>query len=212
MTSGTFSTYFLCCFRLHIACHTFDMLLVKMLQKQTVPQMLAKNVKSRIGPSCTVPNFVSVFLRKRGGRNVYIFWSCLYFLSEQRGHDCEILGFFWFMFFVRGLGFKIWAIIKKAIKVLIIYKLICCSYSDNKIRIYDLGRKKARCDELPLCVHMVSNELEQLSSEALEAARICCNKYMVKHCGKDSFHLRIRVHPFHIVRINKMLSCAGADR
>ena len=27
-----------------------------------------------------------------------------------------------------------------------------------------------------------------------------------------SFHLRIRVHPFHIIRINKTLSCAGADR
>merc|ERR1712183_449855 len=55
-------------------------------------------------------------------------------------------------------------------------------------------------------------ELEQLSSEALEAGRICANKYMVKHCGKDSFHIRIRLHPFHVVRINKMLSCAGADR
>ena len=32
-------------------------------------------------------------------------------------------------------------------------------------------------DEFPLCVHMVSNEYEQLSSEALEAARICANKY-----------------------------------
>ena len=35
---------------------------------------------------------------------------------------------------------------------------------------------------------------------------------MVKFAGKDSFHLRIRVHPFHVLRINKMLSCAGADR
>ena len=84
--------------------------------------------------------------------------------------------------------------------------------ADAKIRIYDLGRKKARVDELPLCIHMVSDEYEQLSSEALEAARICCNKYMVKNCGKDSFHLRIRLHPFHVIRINKMLSCAGADR
>lgn len=24
--------------------------------------------------------------------------------------------------------------------------------------------------------------------------------------------MRIRVHPFHVIRINKMLSCAGADR
>ncbi|CCE83081.1 Piso0_002857 [Millerozyma farinosa CBS 7064] len=83
---------------------------------------------------------------------------------------------------------------------------------DPKIRIYDLGRKKASVDEFPLCVHLVSNELEQLSSEALEAARICANKYISKVSGRDSFHLRIRVHPFHVLRINKMLSCAGADR
>merc|ERR1712122_23538 len=76
----------------------------------------------------------------------------------------------------------------------------------------DLGRKKAGVDEFPLSVHLVSDEKEQLSSEALEAARICANKYMVKFCGKDSFHIRIRVHPFHVLRINKMLSCAGADR
>ncbi len=85
-------------------------------------------------------------------------------------------------------------------------------FIDAKIRIYDLGRKKARVDDFPLCVHLVSDELEQLSSEALEAGRICANKYLVKYCGKDTFHMRIRPHPFHIVRINKMLSCAGADR
>ncbi|KAF7663922.1 hypothetical protein LDENG_00194710 [Lucifuga dentata] len=83
---------------------------------------------------------------------------------------------------------------------------------DPKIRIFDLGRKKAKVDEFPLCGHMVSDEYEQLSSEALEAARICANKYMVKTCGKDGFHIRMRLHPFHVIRINKMLSCAGADR
>ncbi|KAF8721132.1 hypothetical protein HU200_023553 [Digitaria exilis] len=35
---------------------------------------------------------------------------------------------------------------------------------------------------------------------------------MAKHAGKDAFHLRVRAHPFHVLRINKMLSCAGADR
>ncbi|KAA8916331.1 hypothetical protein TRICI_001519 [Trichomonascus ciferrii] len=83
---------------------------------------------------------------------------------------------------------------------------------DPKIRIYDLGRKRANVDDFPLCVHLVSNELEQLSSEALEAARICANKYITKMSGRDAFHMRIRVHPFHVLRINKMLSCAGADR
>lgn len=75
-----------------------------------------------------------------------------------------------------------------------------------------MGRKKAPVDDFPFCCHLVSNEYEQLSSEALEAARICANKYIVKTSGKDSFHLRVRAHPFHVIRINKMLSCAGADR
>ncbi|AWU78272.1 uncharacterized protein C5L36_0E03300 [Pichia kudriavzevii] len=83
---------------------------------------------------------------------------------------------------------------------------------DPKIRIFDLGRKKASVDDFPLCVHLVSNEIEQLSSEALEAARICANKYITTQSGRESFHMRVRVHPFHVLRINKMLSCAGADR
>lgn len=88
----------------------------------------------------------------------------------------------------------------------------CRGVPDAKIRIFDLGRKKASVEDFPLCVHLVSDEYEQLSSEALEAGRICCNKYLVKNCGKDQFHIRMRLHPFHVIRINKMLSCAGADR
>ncbi len=88
----------------------------------------------------------------------------------------------------------------------------CRGVPDPKIRIYDMGRKKANVEDFPFCVHLISNEREQLSSEALEAARVSANKYLTKHAGKDSFHLRVRVHPFHVLRINKMLSCAGADR
>lgn len=71
----------------------------------------------------------------------------------------------------------------------------CRGVPDAKIRIFDLGRKKAKVDEFPLCGHMVSDEYEQLSSEALEAARICANKYMVKSCGKDGFRIRVRLPP-----------------
>jgi len=55
-------------------------------------------------------------------------------------------------------------------------------------------------------------EREHLSSESLEAARICANKYITKTATKDGFHMRVRIHPFNVIRINKMLSCAGADR
>merc|ERR1719183_2141942 len=88
----------------------------------------------------------------------------------------------------------------------------CRGVPDGKLRIYDLGNKKASIDSFPNCIHLCSLEKEQISSEALEASRIACNKYIVKMAGKDSFHMRIRVHPHHVNRINKMLSCAGADR
>ena len=83
---------------------------------------------------------------------------------------------------------------------------------DPRIRQYDCGKKTAEADMFPACVHLVSWEREQVGSEALEAARVAANKHMITHGGKDSFHLRIRVHPWHVIRINKMLSCAGADR
>ncbi|UKK02333.1 60S ribosomal protein L10 [Theileria orientalis] len=88
----------------------------------------------------------------------------------------------------------------------------CRGVPDPKIRIFDMGLKGADVDDFPCAVHIVSGEYEQISSEALEAARICANKFMVKSGGKESFHIRVRVHPFHVLRINKMLSCAGADR
>lgn len=40
---------------------------------------------------------------------------------------------------------------------------------DPKIRSYDIGNKKANYDALPICVNLVSKEMEQLSSEAMEA-------------------------------------------
>jgi large subunit ribosomal protein L10e len=80
------------------------------------------------------------------------------------------------------------------------------------LRIFDLGKKRATMDEFPLCIHLISLEKEQLSSEAMEAARVAANKYFMKFGGKDAFHLRVRIHPYHVLRINKMLSCAGADR
>merc|ERR1712003_117403 len=64
----------------------------------------------------------------------------------------------------------------------------------------------------PFVAHLVCDEKQQISSEALEAARVAINKHLGKTVGKDSYHTRIRAHPFHVLRANKMLSCAGADR
>ncbi|KAL5577613.1 hypothetical protein UlMin_019312 [Ulmus minor] len=80
-----------------------------------------------------------------------------------------------------------------------------------------MGRRPIRC------YHQIKNkpypksrfcrgDKENVSSEALEAVHITCNEYMTKFSGKDAFYLRARVHPFYVLRINKMLSYAGANR
>lgn len=88
----------------------------------------------------------------------------------------------------------------------------CRGVPDSKLAIYDLGKKKAGLLDFPASISLISREREQISAEALESARIAANKYMVKHAGKENFHMKIRVHTYHVLRINKMLSCAGADR
>merc|ERR1712182_3890 len=88
----------------------------------------------------------------------------------------------------------------------------CRGVPDPKIRIYDVGNKNGSSELFPSCTHLTSWENENISSEALEAARVAANKFMVKHTTKDAFHLKVRVHPFHVLRHNKMLTCAGADR
>jgi large subunit ribosomal protein L10e len=63
-------------------------------------------------------------------------------------------------------------------------------------------------------VELSLNGLErcQIRHQALEAARIASNRHMTKTVGRNNYHLRIRVKPYHYLRENKMISGAGADR
>jgi len=88
----------------------------------------------------------------------------------------------------------------------------CRGVPDSKITKYDSGKKKADVLEFPVCINLISLEREQVSAEALEAARIALNKHLTTEMDKDAFHFRVVVHTHHVVRINKMLTCAGADR
>eukprot|EP00961_Rhodomonas_salina_P114364 1539016-Rhodomonas_salina.1 len=46
----------------------------------------------------------------------------------------------------------------------------CRGVPEAKIKIFDVGKKKLPCDTFPACVHLLSLEKEQISSESLEAA------------------------------------------
>mmetsp|Transcript_14514 Transcript_14514/g.23017 ORF Transcript_14514/g.23017 Transcript_14514/m.23017 type:complete len:183 (+) Transcript_14514:102-650(+) len=78
--------------------------------------------------------------------------------------------------------------------------------------MFDLGNKKAKVDKFSMCINMINLEARHISSNCLEAIRIVINRNLNKNFKKTQYHLRIRSHPMHIVRNNKVLSKAGADR
>jgi len=59
---------------------------------------------------------------------------------------------------------------------------------------------------------LVGLERCQIRHQALEAARVASNRHMTKRVGRQNYHLRIRIKPYHYLRENKMISGAGADR
>ncbi|KAM2554497.1 hypothetical protein TB2_018610 [Malus domestica] len=48
--------------------------------------------------------------------------------------------------------------------------------------------KKKGVHVFPSCIHLVSWEKENVFSEALEATRTACNRYMTKFTSKNTFH------------------------
>ncbi|KAJ8934682.1 hypothetical protein NQ318_015151 [Aromia moschata] len=88
----------------------------------------------------------------------------------------------------------------------------CRGVPDPKIRIFDLGKEEGHSRGFSTMCPLGVRRIRTAEFRGTGSGRICCNKYLVKNCGKDQFHIRMRLHPFHVIRINKMLSCAGADR
>jgi large subunit ribosomal protein L10e len=79
----------------------------------------------------------------------------------------------------------------------------------SKITIFDMGNSSI---EFPVSLSLVAKEACQIRHNALEAARIFANRYLVKGVGRKNFHLKIRLYPHHVLRENKLATGAGADR
>ena len=78
----------------------------------------------------------------------------------------------------------------------------------SKIVKYDMGDLKK---DFPKKVHLVSKQKVQLRHNAIESARILINRKMHKELGPN-YRLKLRIYPHHVLRENKMLTGAGADR
>ena len=74
---------------------------------------------------------------------------------------------------------------------------------------FDLGNVKGN---FKLIVKLITKESGQIRQNALEAARVISHKYLSKKLGESQYHLKICVYPHHVLRENKMMAVAGADR
>lgn len=79
----------------------------------------------------------------------------------------------------------------------------------SRIVSFDMGNPGG---EFEVELSLIGLEKCQIRHQALEAARIASNRDMNKSAGRNNYHLRIRVKPYHYLRENKMISGAGADR
>jgi len=74
---------------------------------------------------------------------------------------------------------------------------------------FDLGNPKG---EFKYELKLVTMRAGQIRQNALEAARQIANKYLSSKLGEQNYFMRICVFPHHILRENKMMAMAGADR
>lgn len=81
------------------------------------------------------------------------------------------------------------------------------SVPNIKVVKFDLGDLKT---DFPVQVDLLAKEHIQIRHNALESAR----QVVVRKLGKlgKPYHFKIRVYPHNVLRENKMLTGAGADR
>ena len=71
------------------------------------------------------------------------------------------------------------------------------------------GGKKGNYD---FCVQLLINERIQIQHTAIEATRLAANKAIEKVAGESAYFSKLRIYPHILLRENKVISTAGADR
>ena len=61
-------------------------------------------------------------------------------------------------------------------------------------------------------VQLLLNEKMQIRHEAIESTRLAANKKLEKTTGETGYFSKLRIYPHVLLRENKMIAAAGADR
>jgi len=74
---------------------------------------------------------------------------------------------------------------------------------------FDMGNRRKK---FGYKLDLVSKSALQIRHQAMESARMTCNRLLEATLGKSGYHLKVRFYPFHILRENPLAAGAGADR
>lgn len=79
----------------------------------------------------------------------------------------------------------------------------------TKISKFVMGDTKSHFEQR---VSLVAQAPVQVRHNALEAARIAANKVLFDALGETGYKIHLRVYPHVVLRENRMIATAGADR
>ncbi len=83
---------------------------------------------------------------------------------------------------------------------------------NSKIVKFKMGDLKGYDQgDYPISIQVISKENVQIRDNSIEAVRQYFNRFLQTRIGKE-FYLEVKIYPHHILRENKMLTGAGADR
>ena len=77
-----------------------------------------------------------------------------------------------------------------------------------KIAKFEGGQK----GDYDFSVQLLINEKMQLTHMAIESTRLTANKTLEKAAGESGYFSKLRIYPHVLLRENKMIAAAGADR
>jgi large subunit ribosomal protein L10e len=78
-----------------------------------------------------------------------------------------------------------------------------------KIAKFSGGKRDENYD---YCVQLCSNEKIQIRHMAIESARLAANKAIETVAGETGYFSQVKIYPHILLRENKMIATAGADR
>ncbi len=96
----------------------------------------------------------------------------------------------------------------RAIKSMAYSKKYAPGTPNSKIARFTTGKYST---DYAYIIRLVSKGRVQIRSNALESARVAANKKLAP-LGEEGYYLVVRTYPHSVLRENKMIATAGADR